>query len=1310
MKLIVIADDLTGAAEVAGAALRFGLSAEVQIGRVYASPADVVVIDANSRSLSSDAAAAMVLELTSQAMDQQPDVVFKKVDSLLRGPVAAEIAAMRTVAGFQECLLVCANPLRGRTVVGGRIFIDGVPLQKTSFANDPEHPCSTNDVVELLNQRGTAVPAVNDFNNHGGDRRATIGDAGSSADLRTHAKEWFSQRRATLAAGGVEFFEAVLAVCLSVEGPAGEFPTAEVSAIDPEGDVFLISGSSMAQCTGWPLVPLHESKTSEEVAAEVCQTLSCHGRAAIRASDITEQLPETRIEKLTEVASRVLANCRPSQVWVEGGRTASTLIRELGYQELTAIANAGDGIVALRSVDENSPLYLIKPGSYPWHAKRRTVVPTAIKLMLLFVLTLIPQTLQAQTTDFSRVAGILSEQCIDCHNADTQEGTVDLSRFGSLDDVDQDRSLWKLLFDVVEAKQMPLQHSGYELDDEQRHDLLSFTRQALSRPDPALKAIDPGKPILRRLTRLEYNNTVRDLFGLDYDIFMFPERLPIADKGYFQRGTVVPTVKDSNQVGDQRATLGTVIQTSMREYGQKYDVLLPQLGLPGDNRAEHGYANRGDALNFSPLLFEKYLEMAAAIASSERLQADSRVFQDLLGVEPSTPNQVAKPSDAVALSDKFAAKDRIGKEASLNDTWHDSFVSELTDAFERGSGGTFDVPSEMTNQTIAGKGGLLKLRMQDQVLIINPSVDLWLAAFATADETSGDHLLTNRNKNEKVFELTFQGEGEFDPQVQHLGVCVLARRNQSGTVRLSAVLSGGQRITRQADISDESGNVFFSWVAPPGKSIGKLAVDGSDFSGDYVLLDDFGFICANRGTVGPTVKIETPKQNHGGDHRATLMARIDGFLNRAYRRPATDIELQTSVQFVETQIASGQTEKLALQRMVQAVLSSPEFLFLSEPIIQSQDHVRKLDPYELANRMSYFLWSSMPDEALLSVAKSGSIKDPEVLKFQVRRMLAERSHSREVSESFAVQWLRLDQLFSSKPDRKLFKKFYSGPQGKSTLHAPMMTEALLLFETVLAEDRSILDLYDPDFTWLNGQLANLYGLQEPFRKAKEVATKHGKLPDPLPEKGAGAYWLRTQLPDRTRGGVMTMAGPLMLTSLPFRTSPIKRGAWLLETVFNRPPSEPKVAFVLEEAASEDNNAPQTQTVRQLFEKHRSDPNCYSCHSRIDPPGFSLEVFDAMGSLRTHDGEQPVDASGTWNNRDFASPAEFKDAIRDGEQELVRGFVEHLLSYALGRKLQHFDISAVDQIVADTSHDGYRMSAIFEAIVLSYPFQHVRNQP
>jgi hypothetical protein len=419
----------------------------------------------------------------------------------------------------------------------------------------------------------------------------------------------------------------------------------------------------------------------------------------------------------------------------------------------------------------------------------------------------------------------------------------------------------------------------------------------------------------------------------------------------------------------------------------------------------------------------------------------------------------------------------------------------------------------------------------------------------------------------------------------------------------------------------------------------------------------------------------------------------------------TATEVAETVAVVRQAVAGGVSETNAIRLAVQSTLASPEFLFLSEPFDPRGGGVRPLGDFELASRLSYFLWASMPDGELLDLASQGELAASETLRKQVRRMLLDRRRSRELSESFAVQWLKLDQLYSARPDRELFHEFYSGPQGKVTLHGAMLTEPLLLFETVLTEDRSVLDLCDPDFTWLNGQLAELYGLQKPFREAAAAA---GQVAASLDEKNAGTYWYRVPLPDQTRGGVLTMGGPLVLTSLPFRTSPVKRGAWLLETAFNRPPAEPKVAFVLEENKPDNGDVPEQLSVRQRFEKHRNDPNCYSCHSRIDPPGFSLESFDAIGRLRTHDGTQPVDASGEWNNTPFNGPAEFKATLRKREQEFVRGFVEHLMSYALGRPVEHFDMPAVTQIVNDASAHGYRLSRIIDGVVLSYQFRQTRN--
>jgi hypothetical protein len=460
-----------------------------------------------------------------------------------------------------------------------------------------------------------------------------------------------------------------------------------------------------------------------------------------------------------------------------------------------------------------------------------------------------------------------------------------------------------------------------------------------------------------------------------------------------------------------------------------------------------------------------------------------------------------------------------------------------------------------------------------------------------------------------------------------------------------------------------------------------------------------------------TVKAPTPRPP---------VDRLNSFLDRAFRRPASAEERARFAALFERERAAGKSEADAMRTVLTGVLASASFLFLAEPRSggipaasgtvgkDAAAPVRALDDYELAARLSYFLWSSMPDAELLAAAARGELRDPARLEAQTRRMLRDVK-ARELSESFAVQWLRLDQLYTAKPDRELFKAFYSGPQGKSTAHGPMLLEALLLFETVLVEDRSVLDFIGANYTWLNPQLLKLYGLD-----ALEPSTAaHG---DPAPAavgtrelkeaaKSAANTWTRRTLPDGRRGGFLTMAGPLTVTSLPFRTSPVKRGAWLLETVFNRPPVEPKVAFALKDDAKEMKH---TASVRERFEQHRNDPNCFSCHVRLDPPGFALEAFNPIGQWRERDGETPVDATGEWGGMKFAGPAEFKAILTRQPDEFVRGFIEHLLSYALGRKLEHYDMPVVSEIQRAAGRDEWRFSGVVTELVKAYPFRHTRN--
>jgi len=383
---------------------------------------------------------------------------------------------------------------------------------------------------------------------------------------------------------------------------------------------------------------------------------------------------------------------------------------------------------------------------------------------------------------------------------------------------------------------------------------------------------------------------------------------------------------------------------------------------------------------------------------------------------------------------------------------------------------------------------------------------------------------------------------------------------------------------------------------------------------------------------------------------------------------------------------------------VAAVLASPGFLYVEANGTPGDSKISPLEDHELATRLALFLWSSTPDDTLLALAKANQLHEPAALEAEVRRLLAD-ARSRELSESFAIQWLRLDQLTTAKPDRDLFKSFYSGPQGKSTLHGATLAEALLLFETVQVEDRSILDFLAADYTWLNSQLARLYDLPLDAAEAEPEVTANTNR-ELKARNDKAANWHRVKLRDARRGGFMTMAAPMIVTSLPFRTSPVKRGAWMLETIFNRPPTEPKVAFAIENDTKE---AAQQMSIREKFELHRSKAACYSCHIRLDPPGFALERFNPIGQW-----DEKADAKAEWSGQPFDGPAEFKSILTSDPDEFTRGFIEHLMSFALGRELEVYDMPAVEKIQKAARADGWKFSRIVIEIAKSYPFTHVRQ--
>jgi mono/diheme cytochrome c family protein len=401
---------------------------------------------------------------------------------------------------------------------------------------------------------------------------------------------------------------------------------------------------------------------------------------------------------------------------------------------------------------------------------------------------------------------------------------------------------------------------------------------------------------------------------------------------------------------------------------------------------------------------------------------------------------------------------------------------------------------------------------------------------------------------------------------------------------------------------------------------------------------------------------------------------------RAYRRPVTDADVQALLGLYRAGQSEGGFEagiELALQR----ILAGPEFLFRIErkPANLPPDTVYPVSDLELASRLSFFLWSSIPDDQLLGLAEGGQLTDPVVLENQVHRMLADY-RSNALVENFAGQWLYLRNLRDWRPSVREFPDF------DGELRQALQQETELFFKSMLREDRSLLDLLNADYTFLNERLARHYGIPDVY----------------------GSNFRRVTLKDDNRRGLLGQGSILMVTSRPNRTSPVLRGKWVLGSLLGMPPSPPPPDVpALNEAREEVGDL----TMRQRMEQHRVNPACTSCHVQMDAMGFALENFDAIGKWRTTEGKAPIDASGVLvDGTRFEGPAGLRQVLLSRPEQFVQNVTEKLLTYALGRDLDSHDDPAVQQILREGAPGGYRWSSLILGIIKSTPFQMRRSQP
>jgi hypothetical protein len=392
------------------------------------------------------------------------------------------------------------------------------------------------------------------------------------------------------------------------------------------------------------------------------------------------------------------------------------------------------------------------------------------------------------------------------------------------------------------------------------------------------------------------------------------------------------------------------------------------------------------------------------------------------------------------------------------------------------------------------------------------------------------------------------------------------------------------------------------------------------------------------------------------------------FAGRAYRRPATEEELNRLVKLHQAARDRGAGPEEALKTALQAVLASPHFLFR----IEADDPgggVRELNDWELATRLSYFLWSSMPDEELFRLCREKALRRPGVLEGQVKRMLKDR-RAQALADNFAAQWLQTRNLAGFNPDRKQFPRF------NETLRKDMAIETELLFLHVVREDRPVLDFLDADYSFLNDRLARHYGMDVRGGRFRKVSLAGGP-----------------------RGGVLTHASVLAVTSNPTRTSPVKRGKWVLENILGTPPPPPPP-----DVPELKDGGELKGSLRQRMEQHRKNPSCASCHARMDPLGFGLENFDALGAWRDKEGGQAIDASGTLpGGRTFRGPRELRGVLKEKRDQFVRCLAEKLLTYALGRGLGRADRCFIDSIARNAAAGDYKFSRLVVGIVRSDAF-------
>ncbi|MDH3270010.1 MAG: DUF1592 domain-containing protein [Gemmatimonadota bacterium] len=425
---------------------------------------------------------------------------------------------------------------------------------------------------------------------------------------------------------------------------------------------------------------------------------------------------------------------------------------------------------------------------------------------------------------------------------------------------------------------------------------------------------------------------------------------------------------------------------------------------------------------------------------------------------------------------------------------------------------------------------------------------------------------------------------------------------------------------------------------------------------------------------------------HEEEQRACAESIVRRLATEAYRRPLTDEDVVGPMWFYDDALASSDGDapnaafEIGVRTALQSILASPAFLFRLEeqPSAIQPGEAYRLDDVDLASRLSFFLWGTVPDAELREVAARGGLSDEAELERQVVRMLAD-ARSEAIATRFASQWLRLQDASKNQPEPFLYPDF------TGQLRDDMIRETQLFFEHLVREDRSLLELYSADYTFLNERLA-----------------RHYRIPGV-----AGEEFRRVEYPDDVRRGLLGHGSVLLLTSMSARTSPVLRGKWVMEVLMGAPPPPPPPNVPNFEETSNANEG-RRLTTRERLEMHRANPTCNACHRLMDPIGLALDAFDVVGRVRIREDGMPLDTRGTYyDGTELDTPSDLTDVLLERPVPLVRTFTANLLAYAMGRRVEYYDQPTIRSIVRDAEADDYRMSSFILGVVRSDPFQMMR---